>query len=116
MAQETATALSRIVQESLSNIQRHSGSTTASICLSGDGEWVKLEVRDHGKGMGPRAGPADREASDPARLGVGILGMRERMSQLGGKLEIESTPSGTTVRATVPFVVEASDVSPDSDR
>ena len=116
MAQETETALFRIVQESLSNIQRHSGSTTASICLSGDGDWVKLEVRDHGKGMGPRAGPADREASDPARLGVGILGMRERMSQLGGKLEIESTPSGTTVRATVPFVVEASDVSPDSDR
>ena len=104
LPQETETALFRIVQESLSNIQRHSGSKTARIHLDGMPGRILLQVSDQGRGM---AGGRDKELNAPGtRLGVGILGMRERMAQLGGTLEIESGASGTTVRATLPLRVE----------
>ncbi|HMD32637.1 MAG TPA: ATP-binding protein, partial [Candidatus Acidoferrales bacterium] len=101
LPQETETALFRIVQESLANIQRHSGSRTARIRLDGMPSRILLEVSDQGGGI-----PAGRgkEVNEPgARFGVGIVGMRERMAQLGGTLEIESNASGTTVRATLPL-------------
>ena len=112
LAQEAETALFRIVQESLSNIQRHSGSKTARIHLRGGTEFVELQVSDQGRGMDQinihhGGGPG-------TRLGVGILGMRERMAQLGGRLEVESSSSGTTVRATLPLKVEVSHAAPDS--
>ncbi len=106
LSQEAETALFRIVQESLSNIQRHSGSQTAKIRLRGDASLVELEVSDRGRGMDQTA--VERGRSARTRLGVGILGMRERMTQLGGKLEVESNSSGTTVRAAIPLMVEAS--------
>jgi signal transduction histidine kinase len=101
LPQEAETALFRIVQESLTNIQRHSGSQTAAIRLRGDSTCVNLDVSDRGRGMDKSTieggnGPGNR-------LGVGILGMRERMIQLGGKLEIESSSSGTTVRVSIPL-------------
>jgi len=105
LPQEAETALFRIVQESLSNIQRHSGSTTAMICLRSDTSRVNLEVMDQGRGI-DKATIEAGNGKGP-RLGVGILGMRERMKQLGGKLDIESKPSGTTVRATIPLSIEA---------
>jgi PAS domain S-box-containing protein len=114
LPQEAETALFRVVQESLSNIQRHSGSASASIALSADDSWVKLEIRDQGKGMA--AAPMSLQESGGARLGVGILGMRERMTQLGGKLEIDSNPSGTVVRATIPLKVEVFHASSHSRR
>ncbi|HXY25581.1 MAG TPA: PAS domain S-box protein [Candidatus Acidoferrum sp.] len=114
LSQEAETAFFRVVQESLSNIQRHSESPTATISLCVDTNWVKLEIRDQGKGMSQR--PIDLQGAGGARLGVGILGMRERMSQLGGKLEIESGPSGTTVRATVPQKAQVFDASSNSSR
>lgn len=107
LRQEAETALFRIVQESLSNIQRHSGSESAKISLRTQAGQVRLEVSDRGRGMGNSTGSLLR--SRGARLGVGILGMRERLSQLDGKLEIQSSSSGTTVRATIPFSTEASD-------
>lgn len=107
LPQEAETALFRIVQESLSNIQRHSGSETAHLSLQADRTAVYLTVGDRGKGIA--AGPIDTLGAVGARLGVGILGMRERMTQLGGKLEIDSSPSGTTVRATIPISFEGSD-------
>lgn len=107
LRQEAETALFRIVQESLSNIQRHSGSESARISLRANHGQVRLEVSDHGQGMGiPTGNVLD---SRGARLGVGILGMRERLSQLGGKLEINSSASGTTVKATIPSNTEVSD-------
>jgi PAS domain S-box-containing protein len=109
LPQEAETALFRIVQESLSNIQRHSGSRTARIRLRGDLTCVNLEIGDQGHGM---AGAAlDRNHTPGARLGVGILGMRERMKQLRGKLEIESSSSGTTVRATIPLKIGVSNAA-----
>lgn len=107
LPQEAETALFRIVQESLTNIQRHSGAQTAKIHLHGNSASVSLEVIDHGHGMDKKA--IERGNGAGARLGVGILGMRERMTQLGGKLEIESSPSGTAVRVSIPLRSEVSD-------
>jgi len=100
LSQEAETALYRIVQESLTNIQRHSGSQTARIRLRADSTCVQLEVSDRGRGMDLAALRPGNTAG--TSLGVGILGMKERMLQLGGKLELESSSSGTTVRATIP--------------
>jgi PAS domain S-box-containing protein len=114
LPQETETALFRIVQESLANVQRHSGSEAAMISVLTEAGRLKLEVSDRGRGIGQ--GSTDRTGGSHARLGVGILGMRERMTQLGGKLEIESSPSGTTVRATIPVTAEVSDAGTHSRR
>jgi PAS domain S-box-containing protein len=89
-------ALFRVAQESLTNVQRHSGSARAHIRLNRIQNRVTLEVRDEGRGVG---GGADRRRNAPA--GVGIASMRERIRQIGGQLEIESSSAGTTVRATI---------------
>lgn len=100
LPQAVETALFRIVQESLTNIQRHSESRTSEIRLQRDSDIVTLEIIDSGKGMTlPSNG--NRQPRE-ARLGVGIPGMRERMAQLGGRLEIISGQTGTTIRATIP--------------
>lgn len=93
-------ALFRTLQECLTNIHRHSGSKTASVRIEAGDERLILEVRDQGKGI-------EREmlgswVGGKKRLGVGITGMRERMKDLGGTLEIESNAAGTLVRATIP--------------
>jgi PAS domain S-box-containing protein len=106
LPQELEIALFRTVQESLSNIQRHSGSRTAAIRLHAESSGVILEVSDQGRGVTEASGR--NHGASGARLGVGILGMRERMVQLGGKLEIQSSTSGTTVRAMVPLKSEVS--------
>ncbi len=99
LPQSVEIALFRVVQESLANIQRHSGSDSATIRLREDPPAVTLEIIDFGRGMNLASnGPSQPNVT---RLGVGIPGMRERMAQLGGRLDIESSPSGTTVRATV---------------
>jgi len=114
LPQEVETALFRIVQESLGNIQKHSGSDSGTIRLSRDDKQITLEVDDDGKGI-----PADVLASNSAgahRLGVGILGMRERMRQLGGSLQVSSQGSGTTVRASLLVKPEAWNVASDTHR
>jgi PAS domain S-box-containing protein len=89
---ELETAIFRIVQECLTNIHRHSGSSSASIVITRDPHHVRIEVRDQGQGM-PTPSP---------RAGVGIQGMRERVRLLGGQLEIESGNGGTRVTAVFP--------------
>src|SRR5262249_2808180 len=116
MPQEAETAFFRIVQESLANIQKHSGSPTGGIRLwNGQGR-VQLEIRDQGRGMAPRTGENGRVVAKGSRLGVGILGMRERMAQLGGTLEVESSASGTAVHATIPLVPEGTHGTPSDPR
>jgi signal transduction histidine kinase len=95
------TALFRVVQESLGNIHRHSGSTTAAIRIRPDAGTVKLEIRDEGGGLPPGLRQGIKEMTVP--VGVGIAGMRERLRQVGGQLEIDSSDRGTTVRAIVPL-------------
>lgn len=93
------TAAFRLVQECLTNIHRHSGSPTAKIRLRHSDHEVSVEVEDKGKGI-----PADKleEMASVGIPGVGITGMRERVRQLGGTLDIGSSGSGTTVRARLP--------------
>ncbi len=86
----------RLVQECLTNIHRHSGSPSARVRIMRDSQMMTLEVQDRGRGMGA----ASKLGS--ANPGVGILGMRERVRQLGGQLEIQSGAGGTTVRAIFP--------------
>ena len=93
---ETERALFRMVQESLANVHRHSGSATAAIRIAREGANVTLEVADQGHGL------HIRDDGTVAQVGVGLAGMRERVRQLGGRFEVESSSRGTTVRAIVP--------------
>ena len=95
------TALFRVVQEGLTNIHRHASTTTASIRLTTTADAVTLEIQDRGHGLRDRL--EHRSATQPATLGVGIQGMRERIHQLGGTFDIEFTDLGTMVRACVPL-------------
>ena len=95
--EETEIAIFRIVQESLTNIHRHSGSIQASVRVARDDQWVSVAIRDWGKGI-----PQESSSNLSGRAGVGIRGMRERIRQLGGTLEILSDSSGTIVEATLP--------------
>lgn len=98
---DTELALFRVVQESLANVLKHSGSARAKICFTRQASLVILEIRDMGLGI-----PADKLArikSLSGGFGVGLGGMQERLRLLGGRLEVESGPAGTTVRATVPL-------------
>ncbi len=94
------TALFRVVQESLTNIHRHSGSTTASIRLMSDAENVRLEVTDQGCGV--LAGKLQHDVDEKTVFGMGIVGMKERIRQFGGQLTLSTGRQGTTVTATLP--------------
>ncbi|MGH9691578.1 MAG: ATP-binding protein [Candidatus Acidiferrales bacterium] len=97
---EAETAIFRVVQQALSNIHRHSGSKTAQIIVSADAEQVMCEIRDEGCGI-----PADvlTGFSTGAQLpGVGLVGMRERIGNMGGKFSIRSSAHGTTLEMSLP--------------
>jgi PAS domain S-box-containing protein len=101
LPQDVETTLFRVVQEALINIHRHAESPTAAIRLRVDEHHLTLEIEDRGRGM-----PPELIAQLPAgggALGVGVAGMRERLQQLGGTLEIVSSDHGTTVRARIPL-------------
>jgi PAS domain S-box-containing protein len=95
------TALFRIVQESLTNIHRHSGSQTASIRLGQRRTQLTLEIRDEGRGPPPDM--VDPEGKVVGPVGVGISGMRERVRQLNGELKIEPAPRGCVVKVVLPL-------------
>lgn len=101
MTPETELALFRIVQESLSNVRRHSGSRTAAIRLVRDAGNIVLEVQDQGRGLSFAL--EDGKQFPVERMGVGIAGMQERLQHLGGQLSVTSNNQGTTVRATLPL-------------
>jgi signal transduction histidine kinase len=99
---ELELTLFRIVQEGLTNIHRHSGSATAEIVVSRDSNRVTLQVVDHGRGI--PGGTIEGGASTSVVVGVGIAGMRERVRQLGGQLQIESGKNGTSLTAVLTLV------------
>jgi signal transduction histidine kinase len=97
---EVETALFRVVQESLANVHRHSGSPSAMIRLSLENDAVVVRITDEGHGF-PSARPADKPDAAAPLPGVGIMGMRQRLKQLGGQLEIDSNSQGTVVTARI---------------
>jgi len=99
LPQDLETAIFRIVQESLTNIHRHSESQAAKVRISRFDSQVSLEVEDDGKGLPQEKREAMESGGTP---GVGIRGMRERLRQLGGTLEIKSNSRGTLVVARLP--------------
>lgn len=98
--QDAETALFRVAQEALMNVHRHSGSPMAQVTLRAANGDIELEIRDAGKGI-----PEGRlvQIRRGTTMGVGISGMRERLRQLRGELEVTSDASGTTVLARLPL-------------
>ena len=102
LPRESELALFRVLQESLTNVHRHSGSQVAHIRLLMRQRMCALEIEDKGKGISPHL--LEQSGQDwIGALGVGLRGMNERLRQLGGKLELSSSENGTTVVASVPI-------------
>src|SRR5882762_1031396 len=109
---DAETTLFRVVQESLTNVHRYSGSSSAKIRISKSSGEVLLEVIDYGHGI--KSGTARAKLDGQAPLGVGIPGMRERLHQLGGELIVDFGTSGTRVAATLPIRKSADGESDES--
>lgn len=92
--------LFRILQESLTNLHRHSGTSKAEIILARLPGGMILKIRDFGKGIPPAT--LERFRSDTTGTGVGLAGMRERIRELGGRFDIYSARNGTLIEVTVP--------------
>jgi signal transduction histidine kinase len=95
---DIALCLFRVAQEGLRNVKRHSGSSRAEVRLDGTEQAILLSISDKGRGFDSR--------TSPARGGLGIRSMRERLRLLGGRFEIRSQPGeGTVIYVSVPLVV-----------
>ncbi|HKR64608.1 MAG TPA: PAS domain-containing sensor histidine kinase [Thermoanaerobaculia bacterium] len=99
LSRNLETTVFRIVQECLTNVQRHSGSTTAHVLVHRSDEHLSITITDEGHGLPPtlRENPSALLAA-----GVGIAGINERVHELRGEMRIESTGRGTTVMVTLP--------------
>jgi PAS domain S-box-containing protein len=113
LAHDLEVTLFRVLQESLTNVHRHSGSATAAIRLVRENRTVTLQIIDEGHGIRPEN--ADHPGQDwMGAMGVGLRGMNERISQLGGSLKVSSCQDGTTITATVPVPVVETESQPRS--
>ncbi len=105
------TALFRIMQEALTNVHRHSGSRAVDVSVVIDESKVLLVVKDFGMGV-------PREVLDrfwkTGNVGVGLAGIRERLKELGGSLQIESNLDGTLLKATIPACLP-DEIEPDTE-
>ena len=106
---ETETALFRVVQQSLANIHRHSGSEVARIAVDADSERVTVEICDQGRGIAPEILAGFH--SGTRLVGVGMVGMRERIRNLGGQFEVHSSDKGTTIQVSLPLPASAKSAS-----
>lgn len=97
MPRDVENAVFRVIQESLTNVYRHSESQDARIDMTQEHDVVTVRIRDFGKGL-----PENRTGMPP--LGVGISGMRERVSQLNGELRVLRAEPGTLVQASIPLL------------
>ena len=94
------TTLFRVVQQSLSNIYRHSGSTSARIEVDLDAENVTVNISDQGSGIS--AATLEEFNTGKSLLGVGVAGMRERIRDMKGRFDISSNKNGTTIHVSLP--------------
>jgi len=105
---EVETTLFRIIQEAMTNIYRHSGATRAWITLNRKNTAIELEIRDNGSGF-----PEGDGTKGGGSGGVGLAGMRERLAELGGRLEIHSSPYGVSIAANIDHHVPHEKTNPD---
>ena len=105
---EVETTLFRIIQEAMSNIYRHSGATRTWITLNFRNTSIELEIRDNGSGF-----PEGEGTKGGASGGVGLAGMRERLAELGGRLEIQTSPYGVSIIAHINQHVPHEKTNPD---
>ncbi|MGH9551417.1 MAG: sensor histidine kinase [Terriglobales bacterium] len=103
--------LFRILQESLTNVHRHSGSPTVDIDVEVDANRVTLAVRDAGQGIPKHILEHFLEAGV---AGIGLAGMRERIADLGGELRVQSNGKGTLLIATIPLGAKTSQSTPET--
>ena len=96
-----ALGLFRVLQESLTNIHRHSNSAKAEVALELYPDRVLLKVRDYGKGVPPEL--LENFRMDGTSTGVGLAGMRERIRELGGQLSVQRCAPGTAIFVTMPL-------------
>jgi two-component system NarL family sensor kinase len=94
--------LFRVLEEGLSNVARHSGSTTASVRVATESDEMLLQISDNGRGF-PNGGESFVQTDSERRTGIGILEMRQRVRHFGGSLEISSTPKGSLLKARIPI-------------
>jgi signal transduction histidine kinase len=100
LPEATELVLFRVLQESLTNVHRHSGATRAEVSLHTSGNEAILRVTDYGHGMSPVVLQSLRE--DGSGGGVGLAGMTERIREIGGTLKVRSSAAGTEIVARVP--------------
>lgn len=96
--EEAKTALYRVAQEALTNVERHSGASRVSIDVRGHSRGATLRISDNGRGL-----PQGVEAAKSPATGLGLRNMQERIEQLDGTLRVLSAKSGTTIEASVPL-------------
>src|SRR6202140_4980385 len=109
LPKEVELALFRVLQESLTNVHRHAGAKSIEIVLTCSTGHVVLSVIDDGKGISSEVLPRFRSGT---AIGVGLAGMRERLAELDGTLEVEQRSRGTAIRATIPVAECASEREP----
>jgi two-component system, NarL family, sensor kinase len=99
LPREAELTLFRVLQEALTNIHRHSGSRAAEVTFDAEARSVELVIRDYGSGMPPKTLEQFRLFGSS---GVGLAGMRERVREAGGSLDIQSDGKGTLLRVILP--------------
>jgi signal transduction histidine kinase len=112
VSQEIELTLFRCLQEALTNIHRHSGSSSADIRVEKQADHLILSIRDYGKGISEERLESFRKTS--SGVGVGLAGMRERVRHLNGDLDIESDREGTLVKVNIPLAGEGESSQPNS--
>lgn len=101
---EVELVLFRVLQEGLTNVHRHSGATVAQVMIRNEPGYVTLQVMDNGCGI--KTEMLTRFDQTGTGMGVGLSGMRERVRELGGSMQVESTQPGTSVRVAIPLQPE----------
>jgi PAS domain S-box-containing protein len=99
LSRDIETTIFRVIQESVTNIYRHANSESARVEIDKQPEWVLIRIRDYGKGVSQEVSGS----SVSSNLGVGIVGMRERVRQFGGELTVTRAEPGTLVTAKIPL-------------
>ena len=109
-SEDAELALFRVLQESLTNIHRHSGATAATVRFLRNSSGIELQISDNGRGLSPEQLKRLRESDGGA--GVGITGMRERIRGLGGQLAVHSNGTGMTITASLSDPCRATNALP----